>query len=285
MRPLAAACIWAFACAADAGAQGDQDGAAPARAVSASLCADAYLLALADPAQVAAVSWQAGQGVSAAPDWARALPRAWAEPERLLALAPDLVVFGPGEGARAARFLDRAGVAHLTLRHGEDFETVFENLRLLGAALGRPAAAEAAAANIAARLSALSERAEARGRRPSVFYLSASGGTAGSGTAVDAVLAAAGAENAAAAAGARGWTRAEPEWVVRITPGLVVKSYFNEGARRVQNMGERHAVFRRLLRENPSVEVPGALWPCAGPGLVEAAEIVADALDSPGGAP
>ena len=59
----AAACLWACVSAVSAA-----DG--PSRIVSADLCADAYVFALADREAVAAVSWQAGQTVSGAPEWA-----------------------------------------------------------------------------------------------------------------------------------------------------------------------------------------------------------------------
>ncbi|MBA4802867.1 MAG: ABC transporter substrate-binding protein, partial [Euryhalocaulis sp.] len=72
--------------------------AAPQRVVSASLCADQYVLSVATRDQVAALSWQSRDAVSLAPDWARDLPQAAPDAERLLMLKPDLVVFGPGEG-------------------------------------------------------------------------------------------------------------------------------------------------------------------------------------------
>ncbi|MCF8879948.1 ABC transporter substrate-binding protein [Hyphobacterium sp. SN044] len=267
------ACVWQT----DACAQGE--GGAPARIASADLCADAWVIELASQDSVIALSWQVDSPVSAAPGWARALPRAWGDAERLIALDPDLAVFGPGGPGRALPVLDASGIDTLTLPWGEDFAAIRASARTAGAALGREAGAEVWIADLDARLEALSGRAEARGWSPSVFYLSVTGGTAGDGTLIDAAIRAAGGRNAASEAGAAGWTQSDAEWALRVAPDLVVTSYFTDGYRTAGNAGQRHAAFRRLVEHHPSIEVPGALWSCAGPGLIEAAERIADALD------
>ena len=40
----------------------------------------------------------------------------------------------------------------------------------------------------------------------------------------------------------------------------------------------RHEAVRRWMEEREQVVVPGKLWPCAGPGLVEAVEIIRGAV-------
>lgn len=237
------------------------------------------MIALADRAAIAALSWQVDQPISAAPDWARELPQAWPEAERLIQLSPDLAVFGPGGPGRAAPILQRAGIDSVTLGWGEDFDVVRNNMRLTGEALGNPEGAEEAIANLDTRLAALDDRTQARGIRPSVFYLNVSGGTAGSGTLVDAVIMAAGGHNAAAQAGATGWTPADPEWALRIAPDLVVTSYFRDGYPSINTIGARHSLFRALLDRTARIDVPSAYWSCAGPALIDAAEAIADALD------
>lgn len=278
MPRLAAGCMSACVWAASALAQGE--GGALLRVASADLCADAWVIELADRDSVIALSWQVDAPVSAAPDWARALPRASSDAERLIALSPDLAVFGPGGPGRAAPVLDAAGIDMLTLDWGEDFDTIRASARATGAALGRQAEAEAWIADLDTRLAALTRRAEARGWQPSVFYLSVTGGTAGGGTLIDAAIRAAGGRNAASEAGASGWTQSDAEWALRVSPDLVVTSYFTDGYRTAGNAGQRHAAFRRLVERHPSIEVPGALWSCTGPGLIEAAEHIADALDA-----
>lgn len=267
----AAACFWACASAASA------DG--PARIVSADLCADAYVFTLADRGQVAAVSWQAGQTVSDAPGWALALPRAHADAERLVALRPDLVVFGPAGAGTSARFLDAAGIAHVSLDWGEDWQAVETNLLRLGEALDREPRARTAITALQDHRAALRRRANERASSVSVFYLSVTGGAAGSETLVDTAIRTAGGLNAAAEAGAEGWLRADAEWALRVDPDLIVTSFFTDGYRTRANVGERHSAFRRLLAGRARIDVPASAWSCAGPQLIDAAEQIADALD------
>ncbi len=278
MPPLAAACISACVWTASAAAQGE--GGAPMRVASADLCADAWVIELAEPETVIALSWQVDAPMSAAPDWARERLRAWPDAERLIALDADLVVFGPGGPGRARPVLDTAGIETLTLQWGEDFGTIRANAAATGLALDQVRQADNWSRQLDARLAALEARAALRGWSPSVFYLSVTGGTAGAGTLIDAAIEAAGGRNAASEAGAVGWTQSDAEWALRVEPDLVVTSYFTAGYRTANNTGQRHSAFRRLVDTHASIEVPGALWSCAGPGLIEAAEQIADALDA-----
>ncbi len=280
-RPAAvfiSACV--FAMASLAAVQAQETVPPQGGAVSASLCADAYLLALQPRAGIAALSWQVDQPVSAAPGWARHLPRAWPDAERLLALDPDLTVFGAGEGGRAAAMLERSGYRTLELAWSEDFDGVRANLLALGEALGRVDAAQAAIADLDRRLAALQQRSAARGGVPRVVYLSASGGSAGAGTYVDAAITAAGGVNNATQGGVIGWGRSDPELALSLEADIIVTSYFSDGFASTFNRAMRHAAYRRLLDHGERVDIASADWPCAGPRLIDAAEAIADALDA-----
>lgn len=246
---------------------------------SASLCADSYVLALAEPGDIRALSWQVDQPVSAAPDWARSWPQAWADAERILALQPDLTVFGTGEGGRTAAVLGRAGHDSVELGWASDFAGVEANLTELGRRLARNTRAEAVIENQQARLADLEFRTEQRGVRPRVVYLSSSGGSAGTGTYVDAAIRAAGGINAVAEGGAAGWTRSDPEFALEIEADILVTSFFRDGFASTFNRALSHAAYWRLVNGAYRVDVPSGDWPCASPRLVDAAERIADAID------
>lgn len=247
--------------------------------VSASLCADAYVLALFGPDEIQALSWQVDQPVSAAPDWARGYPRAWADAERLYYLDPALVVFGPGEGAGLAPLLSEAGIQVVQLQWGEDFATVRTNTSLIGEAAGLVSRADEQNAILDTRLADLQARSAQRGDETRVFYLSSSGGSAGAGTYVDVAITAAGGINLMAELGGQSWTRSDPELVLGLTADLVVTSFFADGYHGRLNRARYHAAYDDLLRAEARVEVPSGDWPCAGPRLIDAAEAIADALD------
>lgn len=248
--------------------------------MSASLCGDAYVLALEPGPDIAALSWQVDQPISAAPVWARQLPRAWPDAERLFALDAGLVVFGAGEGGRAAAMLEGSGYQTFELAWAEDFDGVRANLLTLGEALGREAEAAAAVQAFDDRLAALERRSARRGVVPSVAYLSASGGSAGAGTYVDAAITAAGGRNSVAQSGVMGWGRSDPELALTLEADIILTSYFTDGFAGTLSRATRHAAYRRLLDGAGRVDIASADWPCAGPRLIDAAETIADALDA-----
>ncbi|WP_170150292.1 ABC transporter substrate-binding protein [Maricaulis maris] len=247
---------------------------------SASLCADAYVLAVVPMESISALSWQVDQPVSVAPSWSRGLPKAWPDAARLLALAPALTVFGTGEAGRTGRLLERSGQTVFELAWADDFDAVRGNLRALGAATGQAEAADAVIADIDARLAEMVRRAEARARTPRIAYLSVSGGSAGAGTYIDTAIVAAGGINVVAENGAVGWTRSDPEFALTLEADIVLTSFFIDGYASTFNRARRHAAYRRLLDHPERAEIPAGLWPCAGPRLVDAAELIADAIDA-----
>jgi len=275
------ACAFAVSVLALHGVYAGAAGAAD-RVASAALCADDYVLALLgdEPDRITALSWQSGAAMSQAPAWARDKPRAWADAERLLALDPDLVVFGPGASPRAADWMERFDITSVSLAWTDDFDGVRSNLRTLGAALDRAAQAETVITDIDARLAALEARSANRAVAPRVLYLDASARTAGAGAYVDTAIIAAGARNLAADAGIVSWSRLPLETVLGAPPDLVVTSFFRDGFPSASFAALRHPLYRRVISGSPQVEVPGGDWICAGPRLIDAAEAIADGLDA-----
>ena len=249
-----------------------------ARIVSTSLCGDAYVWALAPARDIAALSWQADTPLSAAPPPLRARNKGRNDAERLLALAPSLVVLGPGDAPRAARLAHRAGAQVFALHWSEDFKGVADNLRALGAAMGRTDAARKAIARQQDRLAHMQARAQALPRRPRVLYLAPGGMSAGTATFVDAAIRAAGGRNHAAALGLSGWGRVPLEKLALDPPDLIITSFFNEGYASLADLRSRHPLLQRTLRRVPVAVIPARDWICAGPLLVDAARAIQTAM-------
>ncbi len=257
-----------------------------ARVVSTSLCGDAYVWALASAQDIAALSWQADTRLSAAPPPLRLRNRGRNDAERLLALAPSLVVLGPGDAPRATRLLQKTGAAVFALAWSEGFDGVTTNLLGLGKAMGREAAARAAIARINARLAAMRKEARSLRSHPRVLYLAPGGMSAGSGTFVDAAIAAAGGRNHAASLGLSGWGRAPLEKLALDPPDLIITSFFGEGYASVTDLRSRHPLLQHLLKSTPVAAIPARDWVCASPLLADAAAAIQAALralpDEPG---
>lgn len=218
---------------------------------STSLCADSYLLALA-PDRIGALSWQAGSALSTAEPSMETLPRLWASRE-VLAGATVSLVTGPGDPD-----FGRANTAALTW--GEDFDTVSANAAALSTQFGFDISA------FEADMAGLSTLDRPK-TPPRILYLSRSGGSAGPGTFVDAVITAAGGINANTTPG---WHTPAVERTLQFNPDLIVTSFFGSDYAGISDRAVRHSALRRYLAERPRVEIPGKLWPCAGPGLIEA---------------
>lgn len=227
---------------------------------STSLCGDAYLRVLA-PDNIAALSWQSRDALSLASADERALPQIWDDPEILLAAGLDKVIYGPGEGSRSASFI--SGSTHV--KWGESFDAVKDNYARLGTVLGVDN--QHLNRDLEQRLAALKKPA----RKPKILYLNRSGLSAGSGSYVDAVIRAAGGENLITAPG---WPSLDPEIILALEPDLILTSYFEDGYESVNARPVRHKALQNFLAAHERLEIPGALWPCAGPHMIDAAEIL-----------
>lgn len=227
-----------------------------------SLCADSYLLALA-PERIAALSWQAGSSLSTAPDEMAHLPKLWNSRE-VLARTNLALVTGPGDTTQ-----NRDHV--LPLQWGEDFETVRTNAVRLRDAFGIDIS------SFEAELDAVVDLPRPD-RAQRVLYLSRSGGSAGPGTFVDAVITAAGGDNVNATPG---WHTPSVERVLQYEPDLILTSFFGSDYAGANDRAVRHAALRAFIVRHERFDLPGRLWPCAGPGLTEAARRLHARLMSP----
>lgn len=236
---------------------------------STSLCGDAYLQALA-PDHIAALSWQSRSPLSRATPAQRKLPQLWDDPEVLATAEANIILFGASEGKRVTGLTATA----INLTWGENFNTVKTNAQTITKALNiSPDITD----DWTRRIETLTQQAALRKRKPTILYLSRSGGSAGTGTLVDAAITAAGGVNVAQNSG---WFTPDPEQIITYAPDLIITSYFQNGYESVQSTALRNRTVQRFIAQHPSVEIDGNLWPCAGPGLIEAAELISEAIDN-----
>lgn len=243
------------------------------RIASTTLCGDQYLLALGVRAQIASVSWMATGPNSAYAVEAEGLSTNRGGLEELVASGADKVLAPRGMDPQMLRVLAAFEMEAVPIPAANDFETVASNLRAVGKAIGRPEAAEAAVAEMEARLAAIAPPADAP--RPLALYYRPGGGGAGAGTFVHAVIEAAGMRNQQAERGMTGWGGQPIEALATDPPDGIVTSFFDTAQVSVRARLSRNSVFRRATIEKPLAEVPGKLWVCGHPKMVEAAEILA----------
>ena len=224
--------------------------------VSLDQCADQYVLALAPRDDIAGLSYRAVQGDSYLRAGAAGLPLHRATLEAVLASRPAVGVRYWGGDELMTRRLQGWGVQVVKIEDAQDFAGVRANVRRVAAALDRPAAGEAL-------VSAMDRELAAAGRSragPRALYLTPGGFTAGPGTLIGAMLAAAGLRNAAAAAG---FAPVALERVVADPPEAFVTGFFDPGAMPGQRWSiGRNGALRRAMRGRVLASLPASILGC-----------------------
>ena len=245
---------------------------APRRIVSLNVCADQYLLALADPSQIAALSINARDPeLSAAAHTARACRRLRRGPEEVLAIRPDLLVGYPiGNGALAAAPPGRwhtLGVADAT-----SYAAILDQIRAVARAIGHADRGEALIGDMNRALAALP-----RARRGGVAaYYQRRGYLTGTGTLVDDLMRRVGLTNLAGKLGKPALAQLSLEEMVAARPDWLI---VERATGRVQDQGTE-MLHHPALRTIPRISLPQAWTVCGGPAYVLAARAMTARLNA-----
>lgn len=235
--------------------------APPRRIVSTYLGSDETLAALVDVERVVGVSAYADDPATSNcfGVYPRRVARVRAEPERVLALEPDLVCVAAYSEPEAIRLLAGAGPVLLLWSRFNSFADVIDGVRVLGAAVGADDRAEALAASIERELEDIRRRMQ--GVTPvRVLYYDSPGYTMGAGTLVDEMLTRAGGRNAAAELGIQGPGQIGVEMVLALQPQVIVMPRYEGSASPVvaQLAGQPAWMGVGALAAGRVREVPGA---------------------------
>ncbi len=265
--------ICAFALASPAAAQGKT----PTRVASLNLASDeilADILPLSRLVAVTALIDEAGtsNAVGRVPKTVARFPKV--DVERLIALKPDLVVVSEYTDADVLRALERSGLRVYRMV-GLDSLAGFKRALLgLGAAVGEPKEAARLAADFDARLGEIELRLKGA-PRPRVLYW-ASGFTAGSKTAFDALIACGGGQNAAALKGITGITNLGVERAYGVDPDWLFIGRDTTTSKEIRS----HPLLSimRSVKAGHVVEMPGELLVALNHHAVKSCEFMARAL-------
>jgi iron complex transport system substrate-binding protein len=196
--------------------------APPVRIVAASVLSAEVLLAIAPRERLAAVV-----DTAVDPRWSMAaaaaegVTRVGAGPEQLLSARPDLVICDPFTLPETLALLGNAGVPVVVTGDAASFDDIRANVRRIGAWCHLEAPAERLVATMDERLQALAERAPDAAPF-TVICLDGALHTHGRGSLFDALVAAAGATNAAAARGVGPFRKLDVEAVMSWRPDVIV---------------------------------------------------------------
>jgi len=183
MRLILTAIIFAL-CAAPASAL--------PRVMSLNLCADPYLMAFADKAQIVALTpLSRDASLSAYAAQAQDFPVSDGQIEAVIALKPELVIVSSWSDPMRNALIERLGFRLLTLDAAQNFAAAREEILTLGSAIGRPAQASAYLDKLDAALAALPKISHA----PKVLPLQRRNLTVGQGHILDDIMSRAGVIN------------------------------------------------------------------------------------------
>jgi iron complex transport system substrate-binding protein len=252
--------------------------ATPERVVSINVCTDQYLLALADPGQIAALSpYAADRGLAFFAERADGIPTTSGAAEAVLAVDPDLVLTGTFTKRATRAMLERLGYRVLEVPPARTWQDVRETTRLVAAALGHPDRAERWIAALDAAL-AHAREAGAGGARLRALNYQRRGYTTGADTLMARLFGLAGLANAAEEAGIESVRQLSLESVVRLRPDLLV---FDRPDIELTDIGSdllRHPALDRAIPGGRQIVLPQHLTVCGGPSLADAIARLLDAV-------
>jgi iron complex transport system substrate-binding protein len=237
-------------------------------------CSDYLALLLAAPGQLVSVSWLARDPwLNPAAGRARHVHANGGTVEDVLPLRPDLVLAGTTTTRQTVQLLARVGIRVVDVPYVTDLAGVTRSVRLVGAALGREAAAEALLAELARRL-ARSAGAAATPPRDAVVY-AAGGNVDRGGTLADAIVTHTGHRNIGSVITGPGGTLGVEE-LLFARPHVVVLSPSRDARPSLADLTLSHPALA-ALPPPARVTVPPLWWACEGPAIADAADVLAAA--------
>lgn len=250
--------------------------APPRRIVSLYLCADQYLLSLADPGQIVALSRFARDRVmSAGAAKAATIPIVRGAAEEVLKLRPDLLLASSSRDRDALARLSGQGIPTLRVKTAQSYPEIKARIREVAAAVGHPGRGEAMIADMDARLARVSAKI---GRGRVAAYYQRRGYLTGGGTLIDDLMRRVGLANLATRLERPALSRVSLEQIVRARPDFLLVESSTDRATDQGTQMLHHPALARI----PRLKLPEAWTVCGGPGYVAAAESLARQLAATG---
>jgi iron complex transport system substrate-binding protein len=240
----------------------------PARIVSINLCTDELLLALADPAQIAALSIYATDAtLSYFAREAAHFRHDAAAAETVIGIDPDLVLAGRFTKRATRELLKQLGYRLVELDAAHSVADSIAAIRQVGALVGHPERGESLVAAITAARARAESAATERKTPPSVVFYQRRGYVTGGDTLTSELLGIVGLANEGGSLTGKGGGFVSLERLVADPPDhLVVSSLVPEA----EDQGSAllaHPALLRLFPPAKRIVLPEKLTVCGGPSL------------------
>jgi iron complex transport system substrate-binding protein len=243
----------------------------PQRIVSLNMCVDELVLRLAQPQNVASVTWLSRDPANSnVADAAARIAVNHGLAEEIIPLQPDLVIAGVYGARPAVAMLKRAGVPVFEVNVPKNLDDVRRQIRDIAALIGERERGENLVAAMDRSLAALPSPSWSP--KPRAVVLNPNGATVGRGTLVDEIMTRAGLTNVAAELAIDNYGQIPLETVVANAVDVLILSASRDGPPALATEILHHPVLAALSDRTRLVVLPGRLWNCGGPAVIEAIE-------------
>lgn len=244
----------------------------PRRVVSANLCTDQLLLALADPDQIVSLSpFARDPSMSYLFQKAAQFPQNRGTAEDLVKLEADLVLVGSFDARYTRELLQRRGLSFLAVPPWGSHQQGLEQIRLVAKALGHIDRGEALIGRIEAALQRLRMGAAGRTSRPTALIVSRRGFVYHAGPTAE-IIKAAGLIDLAASIGLPASGYVTMEQLINLKPDFLIVSEKEIAAKDQGQAFLAHPALVDLWPPARRLVAPGHLTICGGPSNVELIE-------------
>ncbi|MEM8772411.1 MAG: ABC transporter substrate-binding protein [Pseudomonadota bacterium] len=240
------------------------------RIVSLDFCADQYLMGLASPQDIAALSPDATASFSYLRDQARTFSKVRPRAEDLLLLNPDIVIRTYGGGPNITHLLERVGIRVIQIPYATDLDSIRRSILSAAKALDDLDRGHALIRAMDSKIHSVRQHQA----DDKVLYLTSKGAVAGAGTLIDELIDVANAENFQTKAG---WGALSLERLAYERPDYIAAAFFGGADERTDKWSPtHHPVARRALKSVPIIDIDGASTACGGWFVLDAAEAIAN---------
>ena len=249
----------------------------PRRIVSLNMCTDELVLRLAEPQNIASVTWLSRDPRNSnVAELAARIPVNHGLAEEIIPLKPDLVIAGVYTTRAAVAMLKRIGIPLAEIDVPKNLDDVRRQIREVADFVGEHEKGEKIVGDLDRGLAAIPSPS---GSRPRALVLNPNGVTVGKGTLVDEVMTRAGLTNVAAELAIDNYGQIPLETLVANAVEILIISASRDGPPALATEILRHPVLAALSDRTRVVVLPGRLWNCGGPAVVEAIERLRQVAD------
>jgi iron complex transport system substrate-binding protein len=248
-----------------------QGGKERPRIVSLDYCADQYALALADRADILALSPDATASFSYLRTEAKGIHQVRPRTEDILLLQPDVVIRSYGGGPTITGFLERLDIPIIQIGYATSLDDIKTIISTTGEQLNAKEKGEKLIQKMEQRIEALPQHQS----QETVLYMTSRGAVAGRNTMLDQLITTSGKTNFLETSG---WVSVPLEQLAYTAPDIIATGFF-EANEQVSDIWtpSRHPVAKRALTSSVQIDIPGAWTACSGWFLLDAADALAKA--------